>query len=168
MNEITISQCLRRVSKLKGDLKELLARAAAGVSHTEDAPPAFGFAESLEQAEKVREELIALETALRITNAVTKIKHNGRELTLAEATVLLQESKGRVAWYKGLRVLAQARVTTATTDYDDEGKRIKTQVVTVCALPEAERARQVRDEQEAFDRLNDVVENTNHRTTLRG
>ena len=166
MSDMTISQCLRRVSKLKGELKELMGRASLGVQYSEDAPPAFAFWESLAQADGVRAELVGLESALRVTNANTKITFKGQEVTLSEATIILQETKGRVAWLNSLAVKAQAKTTSSHVTYDEMGERVKVQMTTICMLPEAERARMVRDEQNSFDELNDLVENVNHRTVL--
>ena len=165
--EMTISQCLRRIAKLKGEMKELLARAQQSVSYDEAAPPAFSFVDTMKEIEKTREELIKLETLLRVTNAWTEFKFGGRTLSLAEATVILQEHKARIAWLKALPCKAQAKTSSSKLDYDDEGERVKVTVNTICALPEAERAKQVKDTQEAFDALNDVVENLNHKTPIR-
>lgn len=168
MSEMTISQCLRRVSKLKGNLKELTDRAAKSVSYEQDSPPAFKFKDSLEEAKKVSNELVKLEAALRVTNALTTVGWWGQQITLAEATCRLQEIKGNIAWLKGLHVRAQETTSTSEKEYDsDSGKYVKATVITKCDLPEAARAKMVADAQEEFDTLNDVVENANHRTTLK-
>lgn len=165
--DLTISQALRRISKLKGQLAELLQRAAGAVTYFDKEPPAFAFAASLEQAEAVRGELITLETALRVTNAQTRIDYLNRKVTLAEATCILQETKGRIAWLRGLGVQPQADKEHATVVYDPlQGKQVYAVRVSKCDLPEAQRAAAVQREQEAFDTLNDLVENINHRTPL--
>ena len=164
---MTISQALRKISKLKGALKEQLARAARSVVYTGDNVPAFSFASSSDLAEALREELILLETHLRVTNAMTAIECHGKPMTLAEATCRLQESRGKIAWLKGLDTQAQSERTETTYEehYRTEGRTavIKT---TKCDLPEARRAAWIQREQDFFDALNDVVEAVNHRTTL--
>jgi prolyl oligopeptidase PreP (S9A serine peptidase family) len=165
--KITISQALRRISKLKGALAEALARAANGVNYHEAALPAYKFGDSIGEADRIREELVQLGSAMRITNAATKITFNDKVFTLTEATVRLQEAKSRITWLKGLNVNQQAEVISMETVYDvttrqhvQVAKKIK------CDLPEAERNKLVKTEQEAFDALNDVVETTNHSTTF--
>lgn len=185
---MTISQALRRISKLKGQLREHLARAEAAVTHREDAPPAFPFGASLEAADAVAEELIRLEAALRVTNAQTTLQTNLPErvrgpsfagtsterlvglierMTLAEATCRLQEIKGRIAWLKGLPVRAQAETREQAGHAYDAARNVVIVYATVtCALPEARRADAVERAQAAFDVLNDAVEAANHRTEL--
>lgn len=165
---MTISQALRRISKLKGQLKTQLDRAQAAVTHREDAPPAFSFGDSLEQADSLTEELVKLETALRVTNAISQVV--GVPMTLAEAICRLSEYKARIAWLKELSVRAQA-------DTKDQAGFIRAtdgsgvvQAVTVgvkCHMPEATRAAAMEKAQAAFDALNDAVETTNHRTDLK-
>ena len=78
METMTISQALRKISKIKGTLKEQLERAQNAVVYLADNAPAFSFASSWEQAEAARDALIALETSLRVTNAVTKFDFKGK------------------------------------------------------------------------------------------
>jgi hypothetical protein len=170
MDAMTISQALRKISKLKGTLKEQLERAQSSVVYTTDNAPAFSFTSSWEQAEAARDALIALETALRVTNAVTKFDFKGKPMTLSEATCRLQEIKGTISWVKGLRTQAQAERTEkeyVSITYNSD-KAIEKITVTKCDLPEAKRAEWVKREQDQFDALNDAVEAVNHRTTLVG
>jgi len=168
METMTISQALRKISKLKGTLKEQLERAQNAVVYLADNAPAFSFTSSWEQAEAARDALIALETALRVTNAVTKFDFKGKPMTLSEATCRLQEIKGTISWVKGLRTQAQAE--RSETEYVSIGynsdKAIEKTKITKCDLPEAKRAEWVKREQDQFDALNDAVEAVNHRTTL--
>lgn len=167
MSEMTISQALRQVKKLKGRLAEATARASAAVSHQVGQKPAFTFNASLEQANKVRADLIALITQIRVTNAVTTIDHNGRKTTLTEAVARLEDLKGEIAWFKGLPVKAQEQVNETEWGYGDNGQRAQVTVSWECHFPEAKRAAEVERLQDIFDRLNDAVERANHATVLR-
>lgn len=167
MTGMTISQALRKISKLKGVLKEQLDRAERAVTYVSTDAPAFMFTESWEAAEAARAELIALETALRVTNAGTTFDFQGKGITLSEATCRLQECKGKITWLKALRSRAQAsrtEVEHVAVLYSD--KLVEKSVTTVCALPEGKRAEWVKAEQDFFDALNDAVEAVNHRTAL--
>mgnify|MGYP001558947994 FL=1 len=168
LTKMNISQALRRQKKLKGDLKELLSRAAVSVTYDEKQPPAFSFATSLEQADATREELIHIESALRVTNARTKIEWESRSITLSEAVTRLQEMKSRISWLKEiLSVEAQTMTEKTSVEWDDLGeKRAKVQKKIKCDLPETKRVELIEKEQTAFDALNDAVETINHQTQL--
>lgn len=166
MSEQTISQALRQVKKLKGRLAEATARASAGVSHRVDQKPAFTFNQSLEQANKLRADLISLIAQIRVTNAMTTIEHNGKKLTLTEAVAKLEDLKGEIAWFKGLPVKAQESTTETDWTYEG-GQRSQVTVSWECHFPEAKRAAEVERLQDIFDRLNDAVERANHVTVLK-
>jgi hypothetical protein len=166
---MTIAQTLRRIAKLKGEYKESLERAAGSVTHEEKQPPAFSFGTCLEEADGKRQELIRLEAALRIANAQTKVDYEGRSITLAEATVWLQEFKGRIAWLRGLAVRPQEVTADRTNEYitvDGGNKYAAVERLFRCHLPEARRAQSVAEVQKKFDDLNDLVESANHRTSV--
>jgi len=162
---MTISQGLRRISKLKGQLSELQNRASAAVTHLADQEPAFAFSASMEQIAKVRTELLALQTAVAIANATTTIVWDGNGMTLALARRTLDELRGEIAWLQKLPVKAHEKNVVATRDHDGEKYITVTQTFT-CHLPEAKRADRVQALQDRFDKLNDIVETTNHKTTL--
>lgn len=166
MAEMTISQALRRIKKLKGQLADHLARAQAGVSFRVDSPPAFAFAASVERANAVRDELLGLESRLAVTNANTSFDFDGRKVSLASAVRLLQELKGQIAWYKALPVRAREDTSEESWSYNDEGKHVRTQIAWKCSLPEEKRAAVSEGLQDHFDRLNDAVERANHSTVL--
>lgn len=167
MSEQTISQALRQVKKLKGRLAEATARASSAVSHQMGQEPAFSFNQSLEQANKLRGDLISLVAQIRVTNALTTIEHGGKRLTLTEAVAKLEDLKGEIAWFKGLLVKAQETVNETEWGYGDNGQRAQITVSWKCHFPEAKRAGEVERLQDIFDRLNDAVERANHATVLR-
>lgn len=167
MSEQTISQALRQVKKLKGRLAEVTGRASAAVSHQVGQKPAFTWVASLEQANKLRADLIALVSQIRVTNALTTFEHGGRKWTLTEAVAKLEDLKGEIAWFKGLPVKAQEQVNETEWGYGDNGQRAQITVSWECHYPEAKRAFEVERLQDIFDRLNDAVERANHVTVLK-
>jgi len=166
MAEMTISQALRRIKKLKGQLAENLIRSQAGVSYRVGAPPAFAFTASVQKADAIRQELVQLESRLAVTNATARIDFHGDCPTIAFAIRQLQELKSQIAWYRALPVRAHEETSEETWDYDEGGKHVRTQVPWKCDLPEEKRATVVDDLQDQFDRLNDAVERANHATVL--
>lgn len=167
MEPMTISQALRRIAKLKGTFKEQTDRAATSVNYEVNNMPAFTFGSSMEQADAACKELIAVETALRIANARTKVDFRGRSMTLAEATCVLRETKSRIAWLRALAVLPQAEVSRTKVEWDEAcSKQVNVKYLLKSELPEVKRAERVQEAQETFDALNDLVETTNHHTLL--
>lgn len=167
--DMTISQALRKISKIKGSLKEALERAAGAVTYVSDEPPAYKFSDMLGSADLLLDELVSLETRLRITNAQTTVSYKEKTITLAEATAVLQEMKGRIVWLKALNVLPQETKSNKDRVYDPVSAgyviRERNQI---CEMPEAKRDALVTELQGRFDALNDAVETVNHQTTLKG
>lgn len=169
MAEMTVSQALRRMKKLKGQVAEHLERATRAVSWAEKSPPAFEFSKCMEEAEAVRDELVALDTAVAVANATTELEFEGARMPLVRAVKLLQELKGQIAWAKALAVQPQADFVVESTEYAEVGgdyKHVRVERKHKCALPEAKRAELASSLQDRFDRLNDAVETKNHRTAV--
>ncbi len=166
MPTMTISQGLRAVKKLKGQLAETLERAQRAVTYRKEQEPAFKFPAMIEMANGYRNQLVELESRIACTNATTKVDCDGQTVALASVIRQLQELKGQIAWYKGLTVRARAETVEDETEYNDEGKRFSKKAIWACDLPESEQAARVDQLQTKFDRLNDLVEKTNHVTEL--
>lgn len=164
---LTISQALRRIKKLKGQLAEQRARAANSVSYKTTERPAFDFSSSVEAANVARKELVALQAAVSVANAETSVEWEGQTIRLCHATRLLDEYKSEIAWLRTLAVKSQSEVMEHEIEYDDEArKHVRRDVPWKCALPEAKRAGEVERVQGLFDKLNDAVETTNHKTKV--
>jgi len=165
MSDMTISQALRRIKKLKGQLGEYRMRAHNAVTHLADQQPAYLFGASREQATTVLEELLKLQTATAIANAKTSIEWEGKSIPLAHAVRTLRELAAEIDWVKKLPVRAQEVTVEYERDHDGE-KWVNTQKKFTCWLPEAKRADLANELQERFDKLNDIVETTNHKTVI--
>lgn len=170
MAEMTLSQALRRVKKIKGELAEQLERARGSVTFKNTEQPAYVFGECMERVTSLRTELLDLQARIAKTNAVNVLPYNGQALTLAYAVLLLKEYKGQIAWLNELKAIVRSQETTSQeeTEYDyDSEKRLRKQVNYTCRLPEAKRSAQVDSVKADFDRLNELVESMNHRVTLK-
>lgn len=169
MKKGTISMGLRRIKTLKGKMAELSVRAAACVSYTQDKAPTFDFDECSVAMEKVREELLRLESSVARANALTEIEiSSGRKVTLTEAIRRLQELKGQIDWLKKLPI-RDGSEEAYEPDYDEEtGRSIrrKVKIVWITKLSEKSRVQKVDALKDEFERLNTLVESANHRTEV--
>lgn len=166
MSNLTISQALRHVARLKGRVAEGKTRIAASVTFRDDTPPAFAFAQVWEQLIKDRSELVRIESLLNVTNALTDVTlPDSRVVRLAEVVKTLQELKGHIDWLRTLQVLSQPTMIKHETRYSDEGRATE-KIAYTCAFPEARRTNTVDLTQQLFDTLNDLVEKKNHETLL--
>ncbi len=100
----TISQGLRRVKLLKGQMAEFGSRAAACVSYEESQKPVWVFGETREKLRTTRELLVTLEAAIARANASAIVEIDEKRMTIAEAVRRLQETKAEIAWLQGLRL----------------------------------------------------------------
>ena len=163
-DKMTIAQALRKIKKLKGTIAESKARAHLGVSYDVTKKPAFGFAESLEAALLATEEMVELECRVAVANANNNVVWEDSPRSLAFAVRYLQELKGQIAFLKGLN-LRNETVKNRETDWDDvEMKHITRNVeaVFVSDLSEQERDDDLKELQECFETINDLVESANH------
>ncbi len=165
MTELTVSQALRRIKKLKGLLVEHLTNAQMGLVYPKGEDPAFFFEACWDQANKVREELIDLEVRLAITNSVTVLLFDGEKTSLVGAIRSLQELKSQISWLRALPVRSQLETIDSEVEYL-AGQHQTVKKVMRCELPEGKRTECVRKLQDQFDRLNDAVETANHKTGL--
>lgn len=164
-----ISQAMRRIARLKGQMSKLCARAKSVVSYDKAKPPAFKFDPTREEIAKVRAELVTLKAARAKANAMTSITCEGMpEMTLAEAVCRLQEYKDEMSWLEGLTLRAGTD-TTVDMVYDQVNERrvpSRVETVYVTELTEVDRAAAVEALQAQFDALNDAVETANRTTQL--
>ncbi len=165
MSEMTISQALRHVARLKGKLAEYKVRAAASVSYKKDEKPAYQFSSMMEKIASAREELIVLESRIALTNATTRLDFGGSKLTLTQAIKTLQEHKDELAWLKTLVVRSGQDTKESELRYTGAGHQT-VDVHFACDFPEAKRSERSDEVQAKFDALNDHVERKNHETPL--
>lgn len=170
---MNISEALRRIKVLKGELAKLTVRCQQSVQHVKDKPTAFGFKESLNKLAEVRKELVQLEAKVAQANATTFIAVDdfANQLSLAAAIRWLQEYKAHLAFVRSLVVRIQAEETDISYDYDYEMEtskrsRIKVETVHVCHMTESEREKLVEETEARFQKLNAALESANHQTLV--
>ncbi|MDO8617632.1 MAG: hypothetical protein Q7N87_01930 [Candidatus Uhrbacteria bacterium] len=164
----TISQGLRRVKQLKGQMAEFGSRAAACVSYEESQKPVWAFGETREKLRTTREQLVTLEAAIARANATATVEIDGKRMTIAEAVRRLQETKAEIVWLQGLR-LTEGVEKRRESEYDEAtGRSVPrvTEVVHKTELKEVDRVADVERLRNYFDRLNDAVETANHMTKI--
>jgi hypothetical protein len=164
-DKITIAVALRRIKKLKGHIAEHSARAQQGVSYVSGKAPAFRFQQAMALLDEARGEMLDLESRVAIANAKKMVvEPGGDKITLAFAIRLLQEMKGQIAFFRGL-VLRTDTVREREQDWNEEQmKHIVrvNEVVYVSDLSEQDRDACIKELQDAFETLNNVVEEANH------
>lgn len=168
ITKITIAQAIRRVNKLKGLISEHQDRALIAISYQSDAIPAFNFADSVKAAEDCTAELLALQTRIAFANSTTFLEFEGEKLPLSFAVRILQELKGRISFYNKL-VLRSGVVKNRVSDWDDDlGKSISRveEITWISDLTEVARDSLVKKLQDRFESLNNLVEDTNHQTSV--
>lgn len=163
MTELSISQALRYANKLKNQIAETRSRAQRSLNHQKGQGTAFSFNEMLEQSNDLSDKLAALQGKLASANANNTIEYKGNNITLAHAVRVLQELKGRISWIKGLNSLEMSEVVSSERTWDETSdKYVSKEIVTICHLPEANKANMTDSLQEEFDLLNGAVESANH------
>ena len=170
MSEMTIAQGLRAAKKLKNELAEIKARLTGSVAYEDGKLPAYAFGPQWVTYQAKSKELARLEGRIAQANGRGTVTVAGESFAMSYAIRQLAEFKSQIALLKCLAVRAQATTTEEREAWkeDEQGRarRIKKDVTIVCALPEAERDRQVDLLQGAFDALNNLVEAANHRIEL--
>jgi cysteinyl-tRNA synthetase len=166
MTKLTISQALRTVKSLKGRIGELKGRAAQAVSHEKGTEPAFAFSDLRKDIAAAKEKLIGLETAVAVANALARIDAEGRTMTLAEAIRRLQELKDDLTFFQGLE-LREGVQSAGGYEWDELARsRVQREREFVSALKERERVAEIDRLRDCFERLNNVVEQANHKTPV--
>ncbi|OGL74154.1 hypothetical protein A3E39_04205 [Candidatus Uhrbacteria bacterium RIFCSPHIGHO2_12_FULL_60_25] len=169
MSNLTISQGLRLVKKLKGQLAEVTGRAQGAVSFDVKSKPVFPFADQVRQRDEARERLVTLEAAVARANATTEVTFGGRAMTLAEAIRRLQELKGDIGFFQGLTIREGTVRQGSEYEWDTALQRQVSRPVEVTyetSLKEVDRVAKVQALRDEFDGLNDAVETANHRTPI--
>jgi hypothetical protein len=172
MAKMTVSQGLRAVADLKGKLKKNKEHAQASLTYFEKTPPAFKFGEEMEEAHKTRSEMLRLQTAIAVANATTEIDWQGKKILVAFAVRHLEELRDQLAWLDSIEpfLLDQKEVEEDNIENDwQNGQyvRVNRPKKKICALPLGERFKLRQKLQEEHNRLNDIVEASNHQTLLR-
>jgi len=166
--KITIAQALRRIKKLKGQIAEHTQRAQQSVSYEQGKLPAFRFNEEVHALKSAQNEMVDLQARVSIANAKASIMDGTDELSHSEAIRRLQEMKGEIAFLRGLNLRNEV-VKSREQDYDEAKNTYVmrvTETVWLSDLSELDRDKQVRQLQDHFEALNNVVEDHNHKVAV--
>src|SRR5271166_932621 len=112
-----------------------------------------------------RIKMLKLQTAIAQANAKTIIDWDSKNIPLALAVRTLRELAAEIDWVKKLPVKAQDKTVETEREHDGE-KWVNIAKQFTCHLPEAKRADMAAELQDRFDKLNDIVETTNHKTAI--
>ena len=167
-DKITIAQALRRVKKLKGQIAEHTVRAQQSVSYEKDKVPAFRFNEEVLAKKGAQNEMVDLQARIAIANAKATVMFDGETYSHSEAIRILQELKGEIAFLHSLN-LRNETVKSREQDWDDVKNAYvsrTTETVFVSDLSERERDTQVKTLQNAFEQLNNAIEDHNHKVAV--
>jgi hypothetical protein len=162
---MNISQALRRIAVIKGQLAMVTMRFASAVTWIDDAVPTYALDECDMSWGRLVSEQTALEAAVAIANANTKITFRDKQYTLAFTVKQLAVFKSKIALLRTLNCQpARERV-----DIVRDNEYLNGNYVTVthekkihCAFTERERDLSVEKAQADFDELNALVEAANH------
>lgn len=177
-NVKTVSQALRRIKELKGQINVVTSRLQRSFAWAESdtkidpslgidiGKPTYDFHEVQEKRADLIEELIVLKTKLAVANATTRIDFEGRKFRMQEAVFFLAELKSDLELVKGLTgregvyrmPLNVNRFTPGPTEYVDVTYHV--------AVTERDRDKEVKIMGERITALNAVIEDANHRTDL--
>lgn len=166
--DITIAQALRKVKKLKGLVAEHQQRAVAGVSYDVEKVPSFRFEEQTKAMKAAKDEMVDLESRVAVANATSLVMLGTDSMTLAKAIRSMQEIKGEIVFLKGLNLRNETIREREVEWSDTELKSITRykEVKFVSDLSEQDRDKQIKDLQNRFDDLNNLVETANHKVSV--
>ena len=162
---VSVSKVLRDRKGLKGQIKELTERAASCVAAIVGAPADFDFA-SVNAERKARiDRLAGLETLLARSNVLTSVTWKDRTLCVAEVIRRMGELKGEIAFVERL-ALQNGPQKIHTGEYDERQRPVMTTVVWKSAYTEPERVLLLASLRTECEDLNEVLEESNHRTLV--
>lgn len=171
----TISQALRKIKKIKGEIAALTSRAQVSNSYLQEAPPVYSFTETNAELEKLKLELTKLDAAIAMANATTEVTLRdgivpGNKCSLFYCIRFLQELKGSIQFYKTLNTREGSFQEYESTYDENTGRHVQTKktIVYVATLAEKARDLKVKELEDLFEEVNNVVETANHRTDLKG
>lgn len=165
---MNISEALRKIKKIKGDLALEQNKMKLSCSWKVNDEPAWKFEEARDNLVTLTEELLELEAKVAQANAVTKVSFRNKEMTLAYVIRFLQETKSQIALYESLVVKTKPEIERDSV-YDEEKEKyvtVKNEVKWASALTEISKEQKVKELKKLFDELNTVLENSNHKTSV--
>lgn len=182
MESMTISQGLRTLKRLRGELAVAQQRVQKSSSWQKGKEPEYKFQESWDEYERLSGEVAHLHARILRANATTLVVDVvaeksevvpggptlsvGEEITLSEATLRIAELKGMIALLSGVNLQRGEVEREPTYDYRTGSHLAQQPIVFESALLERERDERVKQLRGRLERLNDALERVNHTTVL--
>lgn len=170
----TISQALRRIKELKGQIRKIDDRLQDCVCWIEPNKPVYDFAKLMEERRTYVNELVVLKERLAKTNATTLLKVDGANFgfpAIGDTEIPIQLAVFTMSELKATKDLfAQLTITTSEqreiTGYDVNGRPTYEVRKHVAALSVLDRDAAVAKLEKDILVLNELIEDVNHRTVL--
>ena len=164
---ITLSDALRRIKAVKGDIARWSALFPASNVWAEDQPrPAYVLAEVEGNLHTLTAQLVTLKTALTIANSTCTITFDDRQLTLAEACYRLAENKSRQTVYAGLITASEKESMIDRRVYDEASKIVNVKVKQHSPVTTREKDAALKALRDEFAVLNSLLERANNTNTI--
>lgn len=164
---MNISEALRKIKKLKGELAIETKRMQETCSWLETKPE-YDFLESEKKVVELKSKLVDLESKVALANATTKVKIGGADVSLAWVIRSLQEIKSSIALYEGLLIRNDKQVEKERV-YDENYEKFSIEKIEKqwsSAVSVRQRDEHVASLKQKFEDFNAVLEKANHETIL--
>jgi hypothetical protein len=181
---MTIGQALRKIKNIKGEIKIAENLALANIVYLENERPKATFSSEWQRRGSLVDQLIKLQATIAESNALTQLEITpGVLVSRACLLRMLEEIKGTLAIYEKVptsRVLfpehSNTRILTKEVHediFDAQGKYTGQRVIEkeytqthICELTSEELRENIRQLKNSFERLNNLLEESNHKTVI--
>lgn len=117
---ITISDALRRIKALKGELHKWRGHLIDSANYNTQHPPVFSFEECREKYNRASKELVSLQAGVQVANATSTISLEGKEVPLCWAICFLSELKSRISVLESMKTHETRERSEADTSQHDQ------------------------------------------------
>jgi hypothetical protein len=165
MSKITIARALKLVKRLAGKVAELNERLQGLTVYRDDKPQDFKFEEVLAAHDQAVAELMGLRVQIAIANATTQVEFEGKSTTLTGLLHEMNETKGRKTLFQNFSLQMRGD-REHTGEFDALGRAVTKVIPWKLVMTEPERVAKLEELQNRIAALDELIEETNHRTLL--
>lgn len=163
---LTISQAMRVLKRLRGELAIAQQRMPASSSWQKGKEPEYKFGEITGERDRLSREVTSLHSRILRTNAATRLQDGDEEIYVSEAILRLAEIKGEISLLSGLNLRRGEVEREPVLNYHGDVVVNQPPLVFESAMSERERDEKVKELKAHFEHLNDEVEKANHVVTV--
>jgi hypothetical protein len=165
---MNISEALRKIKKIKGELAIHQARLTSSVSWTDSNKPTYSYEDTFNSIKSLSEELVELESKVAEKNATIKVMLKDKQVSLCNLIKRAQEVKSRITLISSLVIRNEILVTKDRFYSNEEDKYITEKIVVQyqSAITEVQKDRIIQELKDEFELLNTMLEDANHKTVL--